>query len=150
MQFRPRTLLIVLAVGPMVLAAPLLGEECRGQDGKAHLEGTWKAVIAIAGGRPSSEAVGEFLVFREGIVEELDTRRRLRFTAKVGIDENETPAHIDLSFEDGTIGKGVFVLRGDTLEICWGGAQRPRSLDSSRDKHLFYLQFERTIGGGQP
>jgi uncharacterized protein (TIGR03067 family) len=139
MRFRLRTLLLVLAV--LALMASCIRPAAMAEE--KGLNARWKVVIAMQGGKPIRDAVGEFAVFIDDRFVEEDQRGRVTAKGKVSIDWSKTPATIDVRFDDGFVNLGVIELRGNSMEICWGYEKRPQSLDSSHDKNFFHVSFSR-------
>jgi uncharacterized protein (TIGR03067 family) len=95
------------------------------------------------GGKPVKDAVGEFIVFTGMSYIEEDANGRETSRGSITIDETVEPATIDALSDKNYLNRGVYALRGDSLEICWGYKNRPASLDSSKQKTFFYIMLVR-------
>jgi uncharacterized protein (TIGR03067 family) len=126
---------VVLGVLSHVSAAATPGEK--------GLNGRWKCVIAMYGGKPVTDAVGEFAVFSDDRWVQQDRSGKVNNTGAVVIDWTKKPATIDVTDDSGNTNLGVIDLRGDSLEICWGFENRPQSLDSSKGKDFVHVIFAR-------
>ena len=57
---------------------------------------------------------------------------RLKFEGTFTIDPRKSPKTFDASWEPehGSISKGIYLLEGDHLTLCWGGPERPTEFPS--------------------
>jgi uncharacterized protein (TIGR03067 family) len=111
------------------------------------LQGTWQVVSATFNGKtqPQDEVKDRKLVFRGR-----------QFTAVVGgkehraiaftLDPGHKPRRIDLKYasRDQTA-QGVYRLKGDQLELCYGepGSERPTGFASDPGSRVFLLVLRR-------
>jgi len=113
------------------------------EDDLTELNGRWVVIIATMGGKPITDAVGEAAIFTDGTAVQENLRGRETFSGTITCDKSHKPATIDLRENGRIVNRGVYVLRGETLEICWGFDKRPDSLDSSKDKTFVHFIFAR-------
>ena len=114
-------------------------------DSGEDLDGKWQCLITLKGGKSTTDAVSEFLELSGNRIKEQNKAGQTRFAGKYSIDKTVVPARIEVVFDDGVVSRGVFELRGDSLEICWGGERYPSSLDSSEASDLFYVKCARLV-----
>lgn len=107
------------------------------------LNGSWIVVVAMMGGKPIKDAVGHTAVFRDGVAVQEDIKGRESFSGTFKCDTSVDPATIDVLDNQVVVNRGVYVQRGDSLEICWGFGKRPQSLDSAKDRTYVYFMFAR-------
>lgn len=94
-----------------------------------ELEGTWEAVSFVRDGKEEPQAPGKVLLTFRGNAMTLGAGgAALKATARA--DATKTPRWIDLAYENGpergkTV-RGVYEVRGDTLRICHGDADKAR------------------------
>jgi uncharacterized protein (TIGR03067 family) len=139
MRFRLRALLVVLAL----LALMASGVRPAAMAEEKGLNGRWKVVIAMQGGKPIRDAVGHFAILSDDRYVQEDDKGKVTGTGAIKIDPSSAPQMIDVVADCGGSNLGVYELNGDSLEICWGYAKRPKSLDSSKDKTFVHFLFAR-------
>lgn len=110
---------------------------------KQNLQGKWQAVAIEADGKKGPED----LVARMTIIFSDDT-----FTLDIGVktkgtfllDLANTPKTIDFAFSKDVVAKGIYILDGDSLKICYAqpGKERPKELttESGSGHELFVLK----------
>ena len=112
-----------------------------GDQEKIH--GTWALVSGERNGKPlSDEVVRNIKLIFAG--DKLTTKHKDRKTeAALKLDANKTPKEIDLDM-DGSVGKGIYQLDGDSLKIVHGevGDARPKDFPKA-DSGLTILVLKR-------
>ena len=139
MRFRLRTLVIVLITSGFLFTSPIRSASAADKG----LNGRWKVITTMRGGKPLKDAVGQFATFLDGRYIQEDERGRVTSTGSFTIDSSGKPPTIDTRSDSDEINLGVYELRGDSLEICWGYSKRPKTLDSSQNKTFVHFMFVR-------
>jgi len=107
---------------------------------KIALQGAWKLVSLEEQGKPRPESEfkdGRYVFLREKILEM--TGDSLNFEIDYEIDPTSQPKRINEYFkvltkegkESKTMIRGIYKLDGDTLVICTGASERPKTFDST-------------------
>jgi uncharacterized protein (TIGR03067 family) len=89
------------------------------------IQGTWELVSGERNGKPLPDEVIQHvkLIFAG---DKLTTQHKDRKTeATFKLDANKTPKEIDLDM-DGSVGKGIYQLDGDSLKLVHGEVGDPR------------------------
>lgn len=142
---------IGLAVIPFLVAAA-------GQEDRDKIQGTWVCEAAeVAGFSGSVKGDGSGLV---GI--RFDGDHYVEFNGTTNsprggfkLDPAKTPKHMDLTndpplppLQGERTGKitipCIYELNGDTLKVCMGSEERPRSFKSSRERPDMVLVYKRS------
>ena len=109
------------------------------QQGKAELQGKWKATEATSNGEPPPPGMLEklTLVFNGDSVSIMGAPLT-RFT----VDTSFTPAHIDLMNSRNQV--GIYELKNDTLKVCFGvDGDRPKSFHTEKGTDHTYMLLKR-------
>jgi uncharacterized protein (TIGR03067 family) len=117
---------LVAAACGLLLAADNTKEKVAMGD-QEKIQGTWALVSGERNGKPLQDQVIQHikLIFAG---DKLTTQHKDRKTeASFNLDANKTPKEIDLDM-DGSVGKGIYQLDGDSLKIVHGevGDARPK------------------------
>jgi uncharacterized protein (TIGR03067 family) len=120
-----RPFLLVAACSLLPAAAE--AEEKKPMGDQEKIQGTWALVSGERGGKPlPDEVVTHVKLIFSG--KKLTTKNKDRQTeAAFKLDPNKEPKEIDVDME-GSVGKGIYQLDGDTLKIAHGevGDTRPK------------------------
>jgi len=138
--------LISVACG-LVIAVYIVaytGKEKRPMSDQEQLQGNWLLISAERNGNATPAEIAKHirLVF-DG--EKLLTKNKDRVTeAKFRLNPDKQPAEIDLNM-DGQIGRGIYVLQGDSLKIIHGevGDTRPTEFAAPAESGLTLLVLKR-------
>jgi uncharacterized protein (TIGR03067 family) len=120
---------LIIATGSLLMAACIVTcsrKEKRPMTDQEQIQGTWVLEAAERNGKATPEDVARHirLVF-DG--DKLLTKNKDRVTeAKFRLNPDSKPSEIDLDM-DGQVGRGIYVLQGNSLKIVHGevGDARP-------------------------
>jgi uncharacterized protein (TIGR03067 family) len=116
---------ILLTACSLLLAADE-GKEGKPMSDREKIQGTWALVSGERGGKPLPDDVVRHvkLIFAGDNLTTKNKDRQTRATFR--LDPTKEPKEIDLHME-GSVGKGIYQLDGDTLKIVHGevGDARP-------------------------
>ena len=109
-----------------------------------QIQGTWQLVSGERGGKPIPEEIVKNvrLVFAS---DKLTTKVKDRANeATFKLRPDAKPKEIDLDM-DGNIGKGIYLLEGDSLKIAHGevGDERPKEFPSKAGSGLTVMILKR-------
>src|SRR5262245_43879991 len=114
---------IVWLTGWLVLGAvPVPAFEDRTGEVPKCLQGTWVVTSAQRNGEETSDVVGHRLSFtgRRFVIRSQDGE--VLYEGTVRMDTGKTPAAVDFrhtaGMAKGTVWKGIYSLKGNTLRIC--------------------------------
>ncbi len=104
-----------------------VGGRAQAQSDKEKLQGVWKVVSVVKGGKPETDARPAEMIF-EGDKLIMSAEGKTA-TSTFKLDEKVKPKAIDITLaegaekEKGTTFKGIYELNGDDLRICLGAAE---------------------------
>jgi uncharacterized protein (TIGR03067 family) len=139
---------LVVCVNPVGAAAP--SPNPASADAKA-IQGTWKMVFAAGAGRalPQEEFAGHRLVFSGDKYTYFKEEDKLHDHGAFRLDPKARPRAIDI-IEDqgpnrGTTSRGIYMLDGDTLVVCYNlpHMSRPTEFSSKADSSIFLFIYQR-------
>lgn len=117
----------ILVTACSLLLAAHEGKEKKPMTDRENIQGTWALTSGERSGKPlPDEVVRHVKLIFSG--ERLTTKNKDRQTETTfTLDPNKEPKEIDMHME-GSVGKGIYQLDGDTLKIVHGevGDARPR------------------------
>jgi uncharacterized protein (TIGR03067 family) len=113
------------------------------EEAQNKLQGSWTAIMAERDGKAADDVVGHRLSFTGNRFEIQSRDGKPLYAGTVRVDPGAKPAIIDFDHTEealrGKTWKGIYVLDGDTLEIC----DNAPSLDKGRP-----VAFEAKSGSG--
>jgi uncharacterized protein (TIGR03067 family) len=137
---------LIIATGSLLIAAIVacMRKEKRPMTDQEQIQGTWVLEAAERSGKATPEEAARHirLVF-DG--DKLLTKNKDRVTeAKFRLNPDTKPSEIDLDM-DGQVGRGIYVLQGDSLKIVHGevGDVRPTEFAASEGSGLTLLVLRR-------
>jgi uncharacterized protein (TIGR03067 family) len=134
---------LIINAGGLLLATCIVAcmrKEKRPMSDQEQIQGTWVLEAAERNGKATPEEVARHirLVF-DG--DKLRTKNKDRVTeAEFRLNPDTTPAEIDLDM-DGQVGRGIYVLQGNSLKIVHGevGHARPTEFAAPEGSGLTLL-----------
>src|SRR5258708_13183 len=106
------------------------------QDGKKDqelIQGTWKVVSSQKNGKPHEDTKDARFVFKEDVLTIHLVGEDPQPGGRFVLDPSKNPKWID-----GDLGKGIYLLEGNTLKICTA-EERPKQFISKENVYLYVL-----------
>jgi uncharacterized protein (TIGR03067 family) len=139
-------LTLLIPFGPLVaLGAPKPADDAK------ELEGTWAVVWREYDGQ-KSEDVDDLLVAQEytvtikaGVFEVMRDVYPAEVPLTLKVDAAKHPKAVDFADKEGRlVYQGIYKLKGDRLNLCYGPAgQRPEKFESKKDSGVRLLSLKR-------
>jgi uncharacterized protein (TIGR03067 family) len=122
------------------------GQDKAGTGDKDKMQGTWLADSGKKGGKdvPQDLFKGVKFVFAgDKLTMVMSKDMKMEWTFK--IDPTKKPKEMDVKFEDGKTGTGIYELDGDTLKIAHGeiGDPRPKDFVSKEGDNITVMVLKR-------
>jgi uncharacterized protein (TIGR03067 family) len=140
---RLRALCLVTVVG--VLVSTSAGQDKAGAGDKDKLKGTWSVTSGKKGGKDVPEDLFKDIkfVFTGDKLTMQGKGKNMEWT--LTLDPTKKPKEMDVKFEDGKIGNGIYDLDGDTLKIAHGeiGEPRPTEFVSEEGSNVTVMVLKR-------
>ena len=136
------------------LAVGVLQSEAVGND-LEKLQGEWAMVSHVANGELDEALAGAMRVV-DGNEFVITRNDRVLRAARIKLDATKQPKWIDITFtqgpEKGKVRQGIYVLAGDTQQICYGelNGKRPTQFVSkaaSGHRLVVFKRIETTVSG---
>ncbi len=143
--------LLSLAAGFLVAAETPKQKE---QQERKKLEGTWRVVSQEADGKkdPAELAKRFTYTFQGNRIhfqgDNTTPGADLEFTYTV--DPSKKPKQMDMKLVKssdnkglGKVARGIYMLQGDTLKLCYGEKERPNDFSTKKGQHRAFLILKR-------
>jgi uncharacterized protein (TIGR03067 family) len=137
----------MVAVFALVVSSSL-GQDKAGTTDKDKIQGTWVPVAGTKGGKdmPAEMVKGVKISFTtDKMILKGDGKSFKSMEYAYKIDPTKMPKEMDVTFEDGKLGQGIYELDGDNLKIAHGelGEARPKDFTSKDGSNVTVMSFKR-------
>ena len=144
---------VLLSLGATLLVAAETPKKEVQQERK-KLEGTWRVVSQEANGKkyPAEFANRFTYVFKGNRIhfrgDNTTPGADLEFTYT--LDPTRKPKHLDMKLVKssdnkgiGKVARGIYILEGETLKLCYGGKERPTEFATKKGQHRAVVILKR-------